>query len=185
MSLKIEYLPPSELTEDESNVKIHSKEQIEQIKSSINKFGFNDPIGVWGKENKVVEGNGRLQAALQLKLDSVPIIRLDELSPKQRDAYAIVHNKLTMNTDFDFSKLSKELGELSTDFDMMDFGFSNFEIAFEHDLQAQLKKKQEEKPASTTELEKDSPEETSKVVEIACGNIEEIEWLKKCFIRIN
>jgi ParB-like chromosome segregation protein Spo0J len=34
----------SELKPYEKNAKIHTKEQIEQIKKSIEKFGMNDPV---------------------------------------------------------------------------------------------------------------------------------------------
>ena len=122
MELQIEYVDKKELKKYENNAKIHIKEQVEQIKKSIEDFGFNDPIAVW-KDNEVIEGHGRLLAAMQMKeVKKIPIIRLDNLSEEQRKAYAIVHNKLTMNSDFDAEILSKEL-ESITEFDMSDFGF--------------------------------------------------------------
>lgn len=206
MNLKIEYVNPSELTEAKGNAKIHTREQIKQIKKSIQEFGFNDPIAVFGENNEVVEGNGRLKSALELGLKEVPIIRLDELTPKQRDAYAIVHNKLTLNTGFDFSELSKELSNIQAEFDMTDFGFSDFEILFESKLgnryvaedyanttggsgstEAQMPKKNSPIKAEK-EAEKEfirgwtsgtkNPEPTSIVCEIAVNSEEEAEWLK-------
>lgn len=44
----------------EKNAKIHTEEQIEQIKQSINDFGNNDPIAVWGKENIIIEGHRKI-----------------------------------------------------------------------------------------------------------------------------
>ena len=38
-----------ELTPYEKNAKLHTKEQIEQIKLSIQTSQLCDPIGVWGK----------------------------------------------------------------------------------------------------------------------------------------
>lgn len=66
-------------------------------------------------------------AAKKLGLEVVPVVRLDHLTDEQRRAYGIVHNKLTMNTGWDFAKLEKELDELSPNFDMGDFGFESFD----------------------------------------------------------
>lgn len=127
MELKIEYLSPSELVPYENNAKRHPAEQIEQIKESIKEFGFNDPIAI-GEGNVVIEGHGRLIAATEMELEKVPVIRLNELTEEQRKAYTLVHNKLTMNSGFDFSMLSLELSDLKDTFDMSQFGFGDFEM---------------------------------------------------------
>lgn len=120
MRLNVEYVPIDTIKEYENNAKIHTDEQIEQIKKSIQEFGFNDPVGVWHGE--CVEGHGRIIAARQLGMTEIPIIRLDDLTDEQRRAYMLVHNKLTMNTDFDFELLGSELGGI-IDIDMSEFGF--------------------------------------------------------------
>lgn len=117
--LKIEYVPITELRTYPNNAKIHTEEQIEQIKASIQEFGFNDPVAVWNGE--LVEGHGRLIAAQELGFEELPVIRLDGLTDEQRRAYALVHNKLTMNTGFSFELLEMELE--SIDMDMEVFGF--------------------------------------------------------------
>lgn len=124
MELKIEYVPVTELKTYVNNAKIHTAEQIEQIKKSIKEFGFNDPIAVW-HDNEIIEGHGRLIAATELDIEEVPIIRLDELTDEQRKAYMLVHNKLTMNTGFDFDLLEEELESLR-DIDMSEYGFVSF-----------------------------------------------------------
>lgn len=117
--LKIEYVDINSIKPYEKNAKLHPQEQIEQIKKSIQEFGNNDPIAVWN--NEIVEGHGRYEAIKQLGGGQVPIIRLDNLSDEERKAYALVHNKLTMNSDFDFSILDQELNDI--DIDMSEFGF--------------------------------------------------------------
>lgn len=126
--LKIEYINIDSLTPYSRNAKIHPKEQIEQIKKSIENFGMNDPIGVW-KDNTIIEGHGRLIACKELGMKEVPIIRLDDLTDEQRKSYIIAHNKLTMNSDFDIDILRTELENLKElDFDLELTGFNVDEL---------------------------------------------------------
>ena len=116
-------IPVNKITPYENNAKIHTEEQIEQIKRSIEQFGMNDPIAVWGENNIIVEGHGRLEALKQLGHEEVECIRLDHLTDEERRAYTLAHNKLTMNTDFDFDKLEEELRNIET-INMEDFDFN-------------------------------------------------------------
>lgn len=126
--LKVEYVPKSELKTYANNAKLHTPEQVEGIKKSIQQLGFNDPIAIW-KDNTIIEGHGRLMAAMEMDdITEVPVIRLDGLTDKERRAYIIAHNKLTLKTDFDSDLLGEELKEIMDDFDMTDFGFGDFEL---------------------------------------------------------
>ena len=120
--MKIETISIDKIKPYEKNAKLHPQSQIEQIKKSIEMYGNNDPIAVWGKNNTIVEGHGRYLALKEMGVDEVEIIRLDHLTSKQRREYMLVHNKLTMNTDFDLDILDEELADL--DFDGFDFGFA-------------------------------------------------------------
>lgn len=119
--MQIETVNINDLTPYENNAKLHPEEQIEQIKTSIEMYGNNDPIAVWGDDNIIVEGHGRYMALKELGATTAEIIRLDHLTDEQRREYALVHNKLTMNSDFDFDILAEELDDL--DFGGFDFGF--------------------------------------------------------------
>ena len=150
MELKIEYVPKESLTPYFHNAKLHPAEQVEQIKKSIKEFSFNDPIAVWG-ESEIVEGHGRLLAVMEMpEITTVPIIRLDHLNDEQKRAYALVHNKLTMNSGFDMDLLFEELEAI--DFDLTDFGFDMQEPFFdgymENDFDVSGEKKPEEKTVS-------------------------------------
>lgn len=130
MKLKVDYLPLDKIKPYAGNAKKHPAEQIEQIKDSIQQFGFADPIATWNGE--IVEGHGRYIAALELELDKVPVISLDELTDEQRRAYTLVHNKLTMNTGFDVDLLGLELDAI-TEIDMEQFGFDMELPDFDYD----------------------------------------------------
>lgn len=119
--MKIEKIQIDKLTPWENNAKEHPREQIEQIKKSIQMYGNNDPIAVWGNDNIIIEGHGRFIALKELGKKEAEIIRLDHLTDGQRREYMLVHNQLTMNSDWDFGKLEEELKDL--DFGGFDFGF--------------------------------------------------------------
>lgn len=124
--MEIIKLKIADLTPYENNAKEHPKKQIEEIKNSIETFGFCDPIGIWGERNIIVEGHGRVLALQEMGKTEVECIRLDHLSNEERKAYTLAHNKTTLSSDFDFEKLEAELKELSAadlDFSMEDFGF--------------------------------------------------------------
>lgn len=171
MDLNITYLPIDEIKPYENNAKLHPEEQIEQIKKSINDFGFNDPIAVWGEDNTIVEGHGRYQAAKELGIESVPVIRLDDLTDEQRKAYTLVHNKLTMNSGFDFAKLSDELDGVMADFQMADYGFNPFVLGNDDE--------DFEPEDFDKEIEEDYPEKGLKSFNciISCTSEEQKEWL--------
>jgi ParB-like chromosome segregation protein Spo0J len=100
--LQVIYLPLSALTPDEKNAKQHPADQVEQIKESIKTFKMCDPIGIAGDENLIIEGHGRYMALQELGVKEAPCIRLDHLdTAEKRKAYALIHNKTTMNSGFD------------------------------------------------------------------------------------
>lgn len=121
MKLQVEYVDISTIKPYKGNAKEHPKEQIEQIKKSMQEFGNIDPIGIW--HNEIVEGHGRYLALKELGETQVPVIRLDDLTDEQRRAYTLVHNQLTMNSGFDLDTLKVELDNIG-EIDMSEFGFN-------------------------------------------------------------
>ena len=117
--LNVEYIPVGQLKPYDKNTRKHEDYDVSQIAKSIEQYGFNDPIGIWGKDNIIVEGHGRLLAAKKLGMDKVPCIRLDNLTDEQRREYAIMHNKTAELSMWDFDLLAAEIPELD---------FSGFDV---------------------------------------------------------
>ena len=120
--LKIEYLSLDKLKPYDKNARKHQEADLSTIKASITEFGMSDPIGVWGKDNVIVEGHGRYLACKDLGIEKVPVIHLDHLTDEQRRAYALAHNKTAEMSEWDIDLLGEELDGIF-DIDMSDFGF--------------------------------------------------------------
>lgn len=119
MELKIEYLPIKALKPYEKNTRKHQKKDVDNIARSIEKYGMCDAIGIWGEQNIIVEGHGRMLACKQLGMTEVPCVRLDHLTDEQRREYAIAHNATAELSEWDLDILPDELAEL----DLGDFDF--------------------------------------------------------------
>src|SRR6202790_5404690 len=128
-NLQIEHVAPQSLRPYPGNARIHSKKQIKQIARSIERFGFTNPILV-SNDREVIAGHGRLRAAQQLGLTSVPIVILATMSQTDRQAYVLAENKLAENAGWDRDILAIELqGLLDVEFDDPELtGFSLGEI---------------------------------------------------------
>lgn len=110
------------------NARTHSESQIKQIAHSIETFGFVNPILV-GDDAVIVAGHGRLLAAQQLGLETVPVICLGHLNETQRRALVIADNKLAENAGWNDELLALELGDLhELGFDLDVMGFSQEEL---------------------------------------------------------
>ncbi len=92
------------------NAKLHPLKQIKQVAKSIKEFGFNQPIVV-DKNNVVIVGHGRLEAAKLLELKEVPVLQVD-LTEEKAKAYRLADNKLN-ESSWDMDLAIEQLKELS------------------------------------------------------------------------
>ena len=128
--LRVEERPIGSLQVQSRNPRTHSAKQIRQIAESIKTFGFTNPLLI-DATGAVIAGHGRLRAAQQLGLATVPTIRLDGLSPEHVRALVIADNKLAELAGWDQDLLALELqdlAELDLDFDLEVIGFETPEI---------------------------------------------------------
>lgn len=103
--MKIEQIIPYE-----KNAKKHPKKQVEQVAASIKAFGFNQPI-VLDKNNVIIVGHGRYEAAKLLEMRDVPTISVN-LTPEKAKAYRLADNKLN-ESKWDMDLVIEELKTLS------------------------------------------------------------------------
>ncbi|WP_236643637.1 site-specific DNA-methyltransferase [Flavisphingopyxis soli] len=112
------------------NARTHSKKQIKQIASSIERFGFTNPVLI-SDDGEIIAGHGRVEAAKLLKWKSVPTLALSHLSATERRAYVLADNKLALNAGWDTEILAIELQALvDLEFDVELTGFSLAEVDF-------------------------------------------------------
>ena len=125
-----------DLTPYAKNAKKHPQKQVRKIANSIEQFGMCDPVGIWGDDNVIVEGHGRVLALQLLGRSEVPCIRLDHLTDAQRRAYVHAHNK-TAESEWDFDILDEEFH------DLVGFNFEDFGFEFQEEEEPKKPKKNE------------------------------------------
>ena len=161
--LKIIYKDVSELRGYENNSRTHSPEQITQIKKSIDRFGFTNPLLIQ-ESGTIIAGHGRLMASLEAGLTEVPVIVLKDLTEVQIKELVIADNKLALNAGFDFGVLKSELEniiELGGDTGIT--GFDEVELG---DI---LGLEREEEPQDN------SPEDVEKIYELVIECSDEMQ----------
>jgi hypothetical protein len=122
----IELVSINDFLPNPNNVRKHSRRQINELKSAINRFGFNSVL-IRDKNGILVVGHARWQAAKELGYQELPAITISDLSENEIKALAVSDNRLSDLSDFDNAQLVevlKGLGDISPD----GLGFSITEI---------------------------------------------------------
>ena len=118
------------------NTRDHSTEQIMQVKESIKKYGFTNPLLI-DEKNNIIAGHCRLEAIKALNnLDfkdnpilELPCVIVKDLSEIDFKALSIIDNKLASNATWNEKNLLNELESLEfVNFDLSELGFSESEI---------------------------------------------------------
>lgn len=121
--MTIETVSIASLSEDPSNARRHPSRNLEQIKSSLRRFGQQKPIVV-DATNTVRAGNGTLAAARALGWTSIGIVR-SALAKTELTAYAIADNRSAELAEWDTDVLAATLA----DAEIGDVGFLDSELA--------------------------------------------------------
>jgi DNA modification methylase len=127
---RLESMAVADLKPHDRNPRIHSKKQVAQIAKSIGRFGFVNPVLV-DKDGQVIAGHGRIEAAKQIGMTKVPVLRIEHMTEAEKRAYVIADNRLAELAGWDNELLALELsavGELDSEFDLALTGFDVAEI---------------------------------------------------------
>jgi DNA modification methylase len=124
----VEHWPLDRLIPYARNARTHSEDQVAQIAASIVEFGWLNPVLIDDAGN-VIAGHGRLLAARNLGLETVPVIRASHLTPAQVRAYRLADNRLAELSGWSEEMLAAELAALQDeDVDLGLLGFDDAEI---------------------------------------------------------
>lgn len=128
LGLSVALIALEDLAHYERNARTHPQSQIDQIKASVRRFGFTNPILADMDDGGVIAaGHGRHMALEQMteagepvKLPNgkllpaghVPVIDCSGWDETQRRAYTLADNKIAENSGWDEDLLKLEIGEL-------------------------------------------------------------------------
>ena len=107
----------------------HPERQIEILSQIIKAQGWRKPITVSKRSGFVVAGHGRLQAALLLKVESVPVDYQDYANEAEEYADLVADNRIAELSNVDEELLIDILNEINdTDIDTILTGYEYHEI---------------------------------------------------------
>ncbi len=95
-NIQIQYVPVEDLKAYEKNPRIWSPEATEQLKQSVTKFGYLDPLVIntaEGRENVVLSGNFRMKVARELGIKMVPVIKVKIDDPEKEQELVLRMNR--------------------------------------------------------------------------------------------
>lgn len=105
------------------NARLHPPHQVTQIAKSIELFGWMNPPLVDAK-SKIIAGHGRWQAAQEMGLEQMPVIRHTHLTARLKRAYILADNRLAELAGWDPQILATELSALGNiGFDLETIGW--------------------------------------------------------------
>ncbi|MEI7457510.1 MAG: ParB N-terminal domain-containing protein [Nitrosomonadales bacterium] len=112
--LAIEYIEISKLKHDPNNARKHPTSQIDEFKAIISEVGFITPA-IIDAANVIQCGNGAVMAARELRLKTIPCVRLADHTPDQLRVLRISHNSIGEKSEWDNVILLSEINLLPID----------------------------------------------------------------------
>ena len=111
------------------NANRHSIEQIKRLEKLITYQGFRNPLIVSNRTGFLIVGHGRLEAAINLGLEKLPVIYQDFIDEAQEYAYLISDNEIARWAELDTQSVYDNLNDLNLeDFDIGLLGIEKFDL---------------------------------------------------------
>lgn len=126
---QIAHVRTLDLIPNPRNAKKHPAKQIEMLAGSIRSFGFVGVILI-DRNQQIIAGHGRWEAAKKVGLDKVPCVVADHLTPAQCLALGLADNRLSELGEVDEDMLDAVLQDLDQQgFAIDDLGFDDTTLA--------------------------------------------------------
>src|SRR5277367_1523990 len=109
--LELSYVPIADLKPSPGKVRKLDPVHVREVASSISALGFCDPLLV-GRDNALINGEVRYEAAKQLGLDRLPCVLIGHLSPEEQRVLRLAVNRLGEKGQWDLDALKIEFEEL-------------------------------------------------------------------------
>ena len=124
-------IDPNTLKPNPANPNRHSAHQIALLASIIQEQGWRNSITLSKRSGMIVRGHGRLEAALLIGCESVPVDEQDYASEAEELADLLADNRLAELAELDegdLKRLLKSIQESDPSFDLELTGFAEDEI---------------------------------------------------------
>lgn len=124
---EVKWVEPSTLKPNPKNRNLHSDDQIERLSKLISFYGFRVPIIVSNRSGLIVSGHGRLEAALKMGLDTVPVSYQDFKDEDAEYGFSISDNAISQWSELDLAMINIDIPELGLgDIDLL--GIEDFSL---------------------------------------------------------
>jgi DNA modification methylase len=109
--LAISYVPLTMLRQAKRKLRRLDPVHVREVAGAIGVLGFCHPILV-GRDNEIIDGEVRFEAARLVGLDTIPCVRIDHLSPDEQRVLRLAVNRLAEKGEWDLDALKIEFEEL-------------------------------------------------------------------------
>jgi hypothetical protein len=126
--MKTELWPIDQVIPYAGNPRKIPQSAIDKVASSIEKYGWRQPIVV-DRNGVIIAGHVRWLAAQKLGLKQIPVHVAENLTPAEGRGYRLMDNRSHEETEWDLDRVEFEIAELeAADFDLTFTGFEPREI---------------------------------------------------------
>ncbi|MFZ9937956.1 MAG: ParB/Srx family N-terminal domain-containing protein [Luteolibacter sp.] len=122
---------PNSLKPNPVNPNRHSAHQIQLLASIIQEQGWRNPVTVSKRSGLIVRGHGRLEAALLIGCETIPVDEQDYAGEAEELADLLADNRLSELAELDeddLRRVLKSIGDSDPSFDIELTGFMEDEI---------------------------------------------------------
>jgi DNA modification methylase len=123
-------IPIADLAPFPNHARRHSATQIRALARSIDALNYNVPI-IIDEQNRILAGHACVEAVKRLGCDTIPAVRISDLTEAQKRAFVLAHNRLAESATWDEALLAENLqilDALDLDFTLEVTGFETTEI---------------------------------------------------------